>query len=36
LQAVAEERLARRRDPIYDDIPDLEKQWEAWSESLGR
>jgi len=25
LQAVTEDRLARRRDPIYDEIPDLEK-----------
>jgi hypothetical protein len=36
LQAVAEERLARRRDPIYDEIPDLEKQWGAWRASQGR
>lgn len=36
LQKVEEQRLSDERDPIYDEIPDLEQQWKAWRASLGQ
>jgi hypothetical protein len=35
LRQATEERQALEHDPIYDSLPDLERQWDAWRATQG-